>query len=227
MQAAAIAAVGTPLIEALGATLPVARARAPSTSRESRAPAGQPILAFWHGRILAAHAVLPRPRRSSSSRARTSTASGSRGSCGGSATARRAGRRRAAASRALVQLRRDLARGSPAAFTVDGPRGPARVAQPGAVWLASATGNPIVPFHIEAVALWTMQQLGSASDSEARQPTWRSRSASRSTWPATSDDRTSRPVAWRSSARCSRLERERRRCCARPTGRALRPHDAC
>ena len=44
-----------------------------------------------------------------------------------------------------------MAAGRPAAFTVDGPRGPARVAQPGAVWLASATGNPIVPFHIEAV----------------------------------------------------------------------------
>ena len=27
---------------------------------------------------------------------------------------------------------------------MDGPRGPARVAQPGAVWLASATGNPLL-----------------------------------------------------------------------------------
>jgi len=46
--------------------------------------------------------------------------------------------------------------GQPAAFTVDGPRGPAHVAQPGAVWLASATGNPIVPFHIEAASHWTL-----------------------------------------------------------------------
>jgi lysophospholipid acyltransferase (LPLAT)-like uncharacterized protein len=45
--------------------------------------------------------------------------------------------------------------GHPAAFTVDGPRGPARVAQPGAVWLAGATGNPILPFHIEAARHWT------------------------------------------------------------------------
>jgi lysophospholipid acyltransferase (LPLAT)-like uncharacterized protein len=29
------------------------------------------------------------------------------------------------------------------------------VAQPGAAWLASATGNPIVPFHIEASSYWT------------------------------------------------------------------------
>ncbi len=52
--------------------------------------------------------------------------------------------------RALVQLKRDMAAGKPAGFTLDGPRGPARVAQPGAVWLAKATGNPIVPFHIES-----------------------------------------------------------------------------
>jgi lysophospholipid acyltransferase (LPLAT)-like uncharacterized protein len=48
-----------------------------------------------------------------------------------------------------------MAAGKPAAFTLDGPRGPARVAQPGAVWLAKATGNPILPFHIEADRFWT------------------------------------------------------------------------
>ena len=60
-------------------------------------------------------------------------------------------------ARALVQLRRDCAAGKPAAFTVDGPRGPARVAQPGAVWLAGATGHPILPFHIEADRYWTLR----------------------------------------------------------------------
>ncbi len=59
------------------------------------------------------------------------------------------------AVRALVQLKRDMAAGKPAAFTLDGPRGPAQVAQPGAVWLAKATGNPIVPFHIESDRHWT------------------------------------------------------------------------
>src|SRR5205085_5148254 len=54
-------------------------------------------------------------------------------------------------------LRRDMANGKPAAFTLDGPRGPARVAQAGAVWLAKATGNPIVPFHIEANRYWTLE----------------------------------------------------------------------
>jgi lysophospholipid acyltransferase (LPLAT)-like uncharacterized protein len=30
------------------------------------------------------------------------------------------------------------------------------VAQPGAIWLAKATGNPVVPFHAEASSHWTM-----------------------------------------------------------------------
>jgi lysophospholipid acyltransferase (LPLAT)-like uncharacterized protein len=58
-------------------------------------------------------------------------------------------------ARALVQMRRDLAAGKPVAFSVDGPRGPARVAQAGAIWLAGATGHPVVPFHIEADRFWT------------------------------------------------------------------------
>ena len=58
--------------------------------------------------------------------------------------------------KALVRLKREMAAGRPAAFTVDGPRGPARVAQPGAVWLAGATGNPLLPFHIESDRHWTM-----------------------------------------------------------------------
>jgi lysophospholipid acyltransferase (LPLAT)-like uncharacterized protein len=29
------------------------------------------------------------------------------------------------------------------------------VAQPGAIWLARATGNPVLPFHLEASAHWT------------------------------------------------------------------------
>ncbi len=64
-------------------------------------------------------------------------------------------------ARALAQLRRDMAAGHSAAFTVDGPRGPARVAQPGAVWLAGATGHPILPFHIEASKFWTVNSWDS------------------------------------------------------------------
>ena len=59
--------------------------------------------------------------------------------------------------KALLQLTRDMAAGKPAGFTIDGPRGPARVAQPGAVWLAKATGNPVLPFHLEASRHWTLK----------------------------------------------------------------------
>jgi lysophospholipid acyltransferase (LPLAT)-like uncharacterized protein len=58
--------------------------------------------------------------------------------------------------KALLQLKRDMAKGKPAGFTVDGPRGPARVAQSGAVWLSKATGNLVLPFHLEADRHWTL-----------------------------------------------------------------------
>ncbi len=47
-----------------------------------------------------------------------------------------------------------MAAGKPAGFTIDGPRGPAKVAQAGAVWLSKATGNPVLPFHLEADRYW-------------------------------------------------------------------------
>jgi lysophospholipid acyltransferase (LPLAT)-like uncharacterized protein len=59
--------------------------------------------------------------------------------------------------KALVQLKRLVAEGRATAFTVDGPRGPAGRAQPGAVWLAKATGQPILPFHIEASSAWQVR----------------------------------------------------------------------
>lgn len=59
------------------------------------------------------------------------------------------------AVRALVQLKRYMEAGATTAFAVDGPRGPALKVQPGCIWLAQATGNPIVPFHVAARAAWT------------------------------------------------------------------------
>jgi hypothetical protein len=54
-------------------------------------------------------------------------------------------------ARALRSLLKSIAQ-QPAAFTVDGPRGPRGVAQPGVVWLAKATGHPILPIHAAADA---------------------------------------------------------------------------
>ena len=57
---------------------------------------------------------------------------------------------------ALRQLVREV-KAKGVAITLDGPRGPAEVAQPGAVWLAKATGNPLLPIHSEAASSWTLK----------------------------------------------------------------------
>lgn len=154
-QVAAIAGAGYPLISALGHTL---RWRVDGVQHFDaiRAAGRQPVMAFWHGRILPATFYFRRRgivvitsenfdgewiariiERFGYGTARGSTSRGG--------------------LKALLQLRRDMADGKPAGFTLDGPRGPARVAQPGAVWLARATGNPLLPFHLEASRHWTLR----------------------------------------------------------------------
>ncbi len=153
LAAGAIAALGYPLLLAVCATW---RWRVTGAEHwdEIVSSGRQPILALWHGRILAGlHYFRNRKivvitsrnfdgewiagilRRFGFGTARGSTSRGG--------------------ARALVQMRHDLASGRPVAFTVDGPRGPARLAQPGAVWLAGATGHPILPYHVEANRFWT------------------------------------------------------------------------
>ena len=153
-QIAAIATVGPPLITMLARTWRWRVAGGEHDIAVRQDPARPPIMAFWHGRILSATWYFRRRgivvmtsenfdgewiariiERFGYGTARGSTSRG--------------------AARALVRMRRDLAAGRPAAFTLDGPRGPALEAQPGAVWLAKATGSPILPFHIEASAYWT------------------------------------------------------------------------
>ena len=152
---AVIAAIGPPLISALGRTL---RWRVEGIEHLERLEhAGRrPILAFWHGRILTATyyfrnrriVVMISENFDGEWIARiirrfgyeTSRGSTSRGG-----------------QRALLQLKRDMEKGLPAGFAVDGPRGPARQVQPGVVWLAKLTGNPVVPFHIEALKHWSLR----------------------------------------------------------------------
>lgn len=155
LQAAALATLGYRVVAALGSTL--SWDVEGLEHLEAVAASGrQPILAFWHGRILPATYYFRRRgivvitsanfdgewiagiiERFGYGTARGSTSRGGR--------------------KALLQLRRALTAGHPAGFTVDGPRGPARVSQPGAVWLASATGHPVVPFHCEADRHWTVR----------------------------------------------------------------------
>ncbi|HVG54959.1 MAG TPA: lysophospholipid acyltransferase family protein [Vicinamibacterales bacterium] len=154
-QVALIAGLGYPLINALGHTL---RWRVEGLQHyEAIVASGrQPVMAFWHGRILPATFYFRRRgivvitsenfdgewiariiERFGYGTARGSTTRGAR--------------------KAMVQMVRAMRAGRPTGFTLDGPRGPARVAQPGAVWLAGATGNPLLPFHLEAANAWTLR----------------------------------------------------------------------
>lgn len=153
-QVAAIAGLGYPLINVLGHTL---RWRVEGMNHYDAilASGRQPVMAFWHGRILPATfyfrrrgiVVITSENFDGEWIARIIERFGY-GTARGSTT--RGG------PRAMVQMVRAMKAGRPAGFTLDGPRGPARVAQPGAVWLAGATGNPILPFHLEAARAWTL-----------------------------------------------------------------------
>jgi len=155
LEVAAIAGIGYPLVALLGHTL---RWRADGLEHLDaiRANGRQPIMVFWHGRILPATYYFRNRgivvmssqnfdaewtgriiQRFGYLRVRGSTSRG--------------------AARALRQFVREMADGRPAGFTLDGPRGPACKAQPGAVWLAKITGNPVLPFHIEAARFWTVR----------------------------------------------------------------------
>src|SRR2546423_1291187 len=58
------------------------------------------------------------------------------------------------ATGAFVEMVRLMRAGCPAAFTIDGPKGPRYVAKMGAVLLAKKTGQPILPFTITAAKFW-------------------------------------------------------------------------
>jgi lysophospholipid acyltransferase (LPLAT)-like uncharacterized protein len=51
---------------------------------------------------------------------------------------------------AMVEMVRLMRAGCPAAFTIDGPKGPRHVAKMGAVLLAKKTGQAILPFSVTA-----------------------------------------------------------------------------
>jgi len=154
-QVSLIAGLGYPLINVLGQTL---RFHVEGLHHYDAiiASGRQPVMAFWHGRILPATfyfrrrgiVVITSENFDGEWIARIIERFGY-GTARGSTT--RGGRR------AMVQLIRAMRAGKPAGFTLDGPRGPAHSAQPGAVWLAHATGNPILPFHLEAARAWTLR----------------------------------------------------------------------
>ena len=151
---ALIAGLATPLLRALCATW---RVEVVGAERMVACARGGPpfVLATWHGRILPSvwfwrnrgMVVVISENFDGEWIARIVSRFGY-GTARGSSS--RGG------ARALRQLVR-AARHASTAFTVDGPRGPAGVVQPGAVWLAQVSGQPIVPFHAEATRYWTVR----------------------------------------------------------------------
>src|SRR5919112_2571716 len=57
---------------------------------------------------------------------------------------------------ALVELARLVRAGCPAGFSTDGPRGPRHVAKMGALLLAKKTGQPVLPFGVNAERFWSL-----------------------------------------------------------------------
>jgi lysophospholipid acyltransferase (LPLAT)-like uncharacterized protein len=152
-QLSLISGLGYPLLAALGSTY---RYTVDGVEHLHTAETlGRPIHAFWHGRILPGAVwfkrrgivVITSENFDGEWIARiiqkfgfgTARGSSSRGS-----------------TKAMLQLLRDI-KNKPVAFTLDGPRGPARVAQPGAVWLSKGTGQPVIPFHLESDRHWTLR----------------------------------------------------------------------
>lgn len=152
-EVAVIATLGYPVVRGLTSTWKWRVSGAEHVDAITAA-GHRPILALWHGRILAATPYFER---------RGIVAMASENFDGewiarllgkfGYGAARGSTSRRGPA--ALRQLVRDV-KAHGVAFTLDGPRGPAEVAQPGAIWLAKATGQPLLPFHSEAASSWTM-----------------------------------------------------------------------
>jgi lysophospholipid acyltransferase (LPLAT)-like uncharacterized protein len=152
-EVAAIAGIGAPLLGLLGRTVRLEAAGREHLEALDRA-AEPYIVALWHGHILPGMfyfrdrgiVVVTSENFDGEWIARIIRRFGY-GAARGSSS--RGG------ARALRSLLKSIAH-APAAFTVDGPRGPRGVAHPGVVWLAKATGHPILPIHAAADRHWSM-----------------------------------------------------------------------
>jgi lysophospholipid acyltransferase (LPLAT)-like uncharacterized protein len=153
-EVAAISGLGYPLLRTLESTW---RWKVSGAEHDLAITAAghQPILALWHGRILTSVVFFKNrgivPMASENFDGEWITRLLYRfgyGAARGSTT--RGG------AMALRQLVREI-KAKGVAITLDGPRGPAEVAQPGAVWLAKASGNPLLPIHSEAASSWTLK----------------------------------------------------------------------
>jgi hypothetical protein len=114
---------------------------------------GLPVLAFWHDRVFLATyyfrgrgiVVMTSQSFDGEYIARFIRRFGY-GAARGSSTRGGVG--------ALVEMVRLVRQGCPTGFTIDGPRGPRHVAKMGALLLAKKTGQPVLPFSVNAERFW-------------------------------------------------------------------------
>jgi lysophospholipid acyltransferase (LPLAT)-like uncharacterized protein len=112
-----------------------------------------PIYVFWHNRIFAGtYFFRKRGIIVMSSKSRDSEYSARLVKHFGYGTVRGSSSRGGVS--ALVELIRAMREKNPVAFSIDGPRGPKYVAKSGACLLAKKTGNPMMPFVVEAQKYW-------------------------------------------------------------------------
>jgi lysophospholipid acyltransferase (LPLAT)-like uncharacterized protein len=131
-------------IRALHATLRVRHVRAENILRTP-----QYILVFWHAHLLLMlHSRWRKPISVMISRSKDGEYIARVFDWYGVDSARGSTTRGGTA--AMRELIRDARAGKNIVFTPDGPKGPARVAQPGVIYAAQATGLPIVPIAFAA-----------------------------------------------------------------------------
>jgi lysophospholipid acyltransferase (LPLAT)-like uncharacterized protein len=122
---------------------------------EASRDGGLPIYTFWHDRIFLALHFWQRRRivvmTSRSFDGEYIARFIQRFGCG----AVRGSSTRGGAA-ALVELARLVRRGCPAAFTIDGPKGPRHEAKLGALLLAKKTGQAVLPFSVNAERFWQL-----------------------------------------------------------------------
>ena len=139
-----LSALGSLVIRALHASLRVRHVHATHVDDTPHY-----ILAFWHECVLMSlHSRWRAPTKVISSRSKDGEIVARIVARFGAETARGSSSR--GGETALREILRDLRRGKNVALTPDGPKGPRREAKPGVVFVAQASGIPIVPFHFTA-----------------------------------------------------------------------------
>lgn len=139
-----LAMLGSWFIRALHATL---RVRHLHADRIDSTP--QFILAFWHEcGLMCLHSRWRRPIKAIISRSKDGSIMTALVGRYGAEAARGSSSR--GGGSALREVLRDVRAGSNIALTPDGPKGPYRVVKEGTVFIAQASGLPVVPFHYTA-----------------------------------------------------------------------------